>query len=160
MRTALFVARLQPLHKGHMHAIKNALRKYRLVILVGSTNRHDRNNPFSFAVRKKMVNAALSNYAKRYRIIGVPDYRSDAQWTAEVMRKARFDLVLSGSAWVRRCLSAFPAETPEMLKRREYNATRIRRLMRQGKKWRRLVPKEVAEIILQSAATRSSGKRS
>lgn len=148
MKTALFVARLQPLHKGHLYALRMALKKYdKLVVLIGSTNRHDKSNPFSFALRKKMLRAALKGYKKRYKIIGVPDFSSDARWSLAVKRKAKFDAVVSGSPWVKRCLSNFDVEKPKMLNRKRYNATYIRRLMKKGSGWQKLVPKEVVKII-------------
>ena len=147
MKTALFVGRFQPLHRGHLYAMKHALKNYRLVILIGSTNKRDENNPFSFALRKRMIETALARYRNRIRITGVPDCRSDARWT-KMVKKARFDVVISGSRWVKKCFEGFPLEKLKMIKRKEYNATHIRKLMKKGKKFSHLVPKEVAEIIM------------
>ncbi|MFH0832501.1 MAG: adenylyltransferase/cytidyltransferase family protein [Candidatus Aenigmatarchaeota archaeon] len=143
---ALFPGRFQPLHRGHLHAIKSVLKKFdKVVIMIGSINKSDENNPYSFLKRKKMLNAALKKYKNRYRIIGIADI-DDNKWTKAV-NKAKFDVVVTGNSWVKKCLRGFKTIKPSLLKPKTYNATRIRYLMKNGKKWQHLVPKEILTII-------------
>jgi len=56
-RTALMVARIQPLHFGHCRIIDRMIRNYEKVILcIGSSQKsRERWDPYTFEERKKMV---------------------------------------------------------------------------------------------------------
>lgn len=144
--TALFVARLQPLHKGHVYALKHLFKRYpKVVIAVGSINKKNSENPFSFQERREMLDAVLGGYKRRYNIIGIKDYKSDKKWLEEISRKARFDIVVTGNAWTKRCFIRHKIIKPGMLKPSIYNATRIRKLIRGN--WQGYVPKQIIPII-------------
>jgi len=148
MAIALFIGRFQPFHKGHEYVIKSILKKFdKIVIVVGSINRSDDENPYTFAQRKQMINAVLKNYRSKYRIISIPDTNSDQQWVNNITKKAKFDIVVTRSAWTKKCFSGFSILEQRMLKPRIYNATRIRKLMRSKKKWEDCVPKPALKII-------------
>jgi nicotinamide-nucleotide adenylyltransferase len=148
MAIALFVGRFQPFHKGHEHAIKSILKKFdKIVIAVGSINKNDEENPYTFAQRKGMINAVLKNYRSKYRIISIPDTNSDQHWVKNIIKKAKFDVVVTRNAWTKKCFSEFSILEQRMLKPRIYNATRIRKLMQSKKKWEDCVPKPVLKII-------------
>ena len=147
-KTALFVARLQPPHKGHMNAIREILKKYKkIVIAVGSINKHDKNNPFSFHERKSMLNAVLRKYKNRCKIIGVQDVKSDRKWAKEIMKKAKFDVVVTANPWTAKCFSGYKIVKPKMVNQKKYNGTRIRKMIRENKQWKSLVPKQIVPII-------------
>lgn len=143
MKTALFVGRFQPLHKGHVHAIKGAMKKYRVIVAIGSTNKADENNPFPFQARKKMLRAVFP----RIKVIGMPDCKTDKEWLGRLEKKARFDMVVSGSPRAGKWFPGSVIEKPVMLDRRKYNATRIRKLIKSGKRWQHLVPRKVVILI-------------
>ena len=57
---ALFPGRFQPLHKGHIHAIESAMKRFdKVIIMVGSVNKRDVNNPYSFLKRKKIITKSV-----------------------------------------------------------------------------------------------------
>ena len=102
---ALFVGRFQPLHKGHLHAMRRILQRFdELVVAIGSINKADGGNPFSFGERKQMIRLALGKkLMKRARVIGVPDVGKDKKWAKSIAEKMDFDVVVTGNGWVRRC---------------------------------------------------------
>ncbi len=145
MQTAIFILRAQPLHKGHVHAIKQLRKKYKVVVALGSTNRKDSKNPFSCITRRKMLRSVFRNI----RIIGIEDSADDDEWIRSVKKKAKFDVVVSGNPWVRRCFSDYETAKPELFGPDKYDASEIRKLMRNGKRWEHLVPVSVAKIIIE-----------
>src|SRR3989338_3284592 len=104
---ALFVARLQPMHKGHLHAIKKILEKYdSILIAIGSSDAsRQRANPFSFEERKQMVKTVLKNenILDRCEVVGIPDIADDKKWVEEI-KKYDFDVVITGNDWTKKCL--------------------------------------------------------
>jgi len=153
MKTAIFVGRFQPFHKGHEFTIKPLFKKFdKIIIVIGSTNKKNKENPFSFNERRRMINKVFSNYRNRYKIIGMPDIGIDKKWAKSIMKKARFDAVVTGNSWTKRCFKKFGIEVikPRFIKPKTYNASRIRKLIRKNKNWEKLVPKGVVKIIKKS----------
>lgn len=149
--TALYIGRFQPLHKGHVYALKKLFQKYRkVIIVVGSTNKKDEKNPFGFGERKSMLAAALKKYKGRYKTLGMPDFSRDDRWTKEVIRRAemeRSNIVVTHNPWTKRCFAGYKIVKPALLNPKKYNATGIRKLIRQEKNWQSLVPEGVIPII-------------
>lgn len=148
--TVLFVARLQPLHRGHIHAIKSIIRKFgKIVIAIGSEQEsRTSRNPFSFKERKAMLRKVLEKEGIAAKIIGVRDFHDDAKWAKAVERRCKFDVVVTGNAWTRRCFRGkYPVKTPDLLKPEKYSSTRVRMMMRKEKRWKGLVPKKIYEYI-------------
>jgi len=143
---ALFIGRFQPFHKGHLHAIKKAMRKYEVIVGIGSADKSNTKlNPFSFQERKRMIEACLD---EKVKIIDAEDKRSDEEWANYLISKIDFDVVITGSEWVKQCFkNKKEVIEPEFLQPEKYNATKIREFMAKGKKWEHLVPREVARII-------------
>lgn len=143
----LFVGRFQPLHVGHVHAIKKAMEKYGdVTIVIGSINKHDKDNPFVFEERKKMVKAVFPNA----KVIGIPDVYDDSLWVKLIEEKVKFDLVVTGNGWTKRCFenAGYKVIEPDFLEPEKYNATKIRTLMlKNDRSWRKLLPEEVVKIV-------------
>lgn len=152
MTTALFVGRFQPLHKGHVRVIKNLLRRFeKIIIAIGSIQeKRTEKNPFSFAERRKMLKLVFNKEiaSGRIEIIGVKDEKSDEKWTRKIMKRARFDTVITGNPWVAKCFRG--KKTVKMIKLWKpevYNGTVIRKIMKKHKDWKKFVPKEIISYI-------------
>jgi len=98
-----------------------------------------------------MIVAALAGEPKlrgKYSFELLPDVGNDKRWTKLVLSKTKFEVVVTGNKWVKRCLSPYAkVETPDFLRRAEYNATRIRTLILKGGKWKKLVPPKVVKVL-------------
>jgi nicotinamide-nucleotide adenylyltransferase len=145
-KVAVFPGRFQPLHLGHVHAIRQAMKKYKVIIVIGSTNKQDAENPFTFEQRKKMIRAV---FGRGIKIIGVPDVYNDLKWVKSIEAKVKFDLAITGNEWSKRCFTkaGYKIVEPDLLEPEKYKATRIRNLISKNQDWENLVPKEVSKLI-------------
>lgn len=141
----LFILRAQPLHKGHLYAIKKAAKKFKVIIGIGSSNvKNTFENPFSFKERKEMLRLA----GIKQKIVPIPDVGNCEKWTNKILKRIDFDLVISGNEWVKECFEGKKRVLkPEFLEPEKYKATRIREKIGKGEKWEHLVPKNVACYI-------------
>lgn len=148
---ALFVGRFQPLHKGHLHALKRVLREFDFVTIgIGSANNAGGGkNPFTYEERRRMLLLALQGVPlTKFKIIAIPDFFDDVKWTRYVTSHAKFDVVVTGSRWVRRCLKGkAKIVSPNYLQRRTYSATNVRRKIISGKSYSTLVPHKVFAFL-------------
>jgi len=150
MKTALFVGRFQPLHLGHLKAIKWILEKYdKIIIVIGSSQESNtEKNPFTAEERKEMINETLkSEHTKKYEIIEIPDVYDDDAWVKSILEKAKFDTVFTMNHWVKRCFEKFNITVKDHPKFGNISASNIRKRMKEGKEWENLVPKEVVKIV-------------
>ena len=80
-KIGVFIARFQPLHKAHLHVIKQALKECdKLVIMLGSSNKENiPRNPFNFRLRKELLSESLSNEhdMTRIQIFQFPDWSEE-----------------------------------------------------------------------------------
>ena len=146
-KVAVVIGRFQPLHKGHVYAIKKAIEKFeKVIIVVGSTNEKNTfKNPFSFKERKEMLRRV---FGKKIKIIGIPDMPENRKWVKELLKKVNFDVAISGSPRTQKCFNGIKKVLkPDFLRPKIYKGTRIRKKMAKGEKWEHLVPKEVAGYL-------------
>ena len=152
MKPGLFVGRFQPLHNGHMMALESAFSKAgELVIGVGSSNESNTHeNPFSFEERRMMIEKALSKYAGRFEVHGIPDYNDDVKWINYIRENLpSFGVVYTNSGREASIFSGnrFAVEELPFYERKKYSATEVRKRMLSGGDWRKLVPAAAAEVI-------------
>jgi nicotinamide-nucleotide adenylyltransferase len=155
VKRGLFVGRFQPIHKGHLEAIKDVLNEVdELVIVVGSAQySHRKDNPFTAGERVTMIRKALEEAeipASRWWIVPVPDVHIHMVWVSEVVGYVpKFDVIYSNEPLTKRlCTEAGFKVKPFPLHKREfYSATEIREKMLNGNDWKTLVPKSVAKVI-------------
>ncbi len=103
----LFVGRFQPFHLGHWDIIKKYyLKGFFIKIGIGSSEKaHEKENPFTFNERMKMVQLVMKKQGIRhYSIFALPDFKgSDLKWKRNVRKiVGDFDFLVTGNSWVRK----------------------------------------------------------
>ena len=152
MPTALFVGRFQPLHKGHVRIIKKLIQRFeKIIIAIGSIQeKRTEKNPFSFYERKKMLELVFDKEISsgKIRIIGVKDEKSDERWSLKIIKRVKFDVVVTGNPWVVKCFKGKkPVKTIKLWKPEMYNGTLIRKMIGKNEEWKKLVPKEIVSYL-------------
>ena len=73
LKTAIYIGRFQPFHKGHMEIFKKAIkRNNQVAILVMDSQGVGKKNPFNFRYVKKKINEYLKEYDDKFIIIKIP----------------------------------------------------------------------------------------
>lgn len=87
----VFIGRLNPLHDGHLHAIRNGLRQVdHLVIALGSaTGRRTLRDPLTYSERLEMLHLAFTSQEyQRVTVVPIRDVLyNDFLWAFEVRKK-------------------------------------------------------------------------
>ena len=155
-KIALIIGRFQPLHHGHIYILKQILKSYQKVkIGIGSSQLSNTlNDPFTSIERKAFLQTALKERkipSKKYEIFEIPDIFNAAKWIDHVISiVGEFDSVISNSPWVRELSlnKNVQVEKTNTIFKKKYNGKNIRNLiLKENKKWKSLVPKEVVELI-------------
>lgn len=75
----LIIWRFQPLHKGHILLIEKSLEQNPAsLVLIGSTNKSDEENPYSFELRKELIEGEFPT--QTIYIWRLPDFPNDTDW--------------------------------------------------------------------------------
>lgn len=153
---ALFIGRFQPLHHGHIYILKNIFKTNKKVkIGIGSSQlSYTLNDPFTSEERKKFLISALEKRgisSKRYEIFFIPDIFNAKKWVDHVISIiGEFNSIYSNSEWVRELFvnKGIKVEKKFTIFKKNFNGSNIRKLIiKNDKKWKTLVPKEVVELI-------------
>ncbi len=155
VKRGVFVGRFQPVHKGHLNAVKNVMGKVdELVIVVGSSQySHRLDNPFTAGERVTMIRRAMEEEGvspAKYWTVPVPDVHVHMMWVAQVVGYApKFDIVYTNEPLTRRLFieAGYKVKPVRFHKRKIYSSTEIRERMLSGEGWEELVPESVAEFI-------------
>ncbi|GAB4219240.1 MAG: hypothetical protein Fur009_4400 [Candidatus Microgenomates bacterium] len=146
-KKALLIGRFQPFHKGHLYLLKKTLAiAEKIIIAIGSESIFDENNPLSFEKRKQIIEKVFQkeNIIDRLeKIVGVEDFPDDNLWLENIKKQVgRFDIVVSNNEWTNSIMekAGFTVVRFPLYKRYLYEGWRIRKLIRQGKKWEDRVP--------------------
>jgi len=151
---ALIVGRFQPFHKGHLFLIKKALEKAEKIIIgIGSTNVSDENNPIDFETRKKIIKAVAykENFENRLiKIVPLDDFFNDKKWLGNVKKQiGDFNLAVGNNDWTNNILekAGYKVLKVDYYKRSLYEGWRIRKLIKEGKKWQNRVPAYIVKWL-------------
>ncbi len=153
----LFVGRFQPFHIGHLDAIKYSLKGVdELVIVIGSAQySHNTNNPFTAGERLVMVRRALLeakvDYSKLW-IVPVPDVHLHMLWVSAVEGYTpKFNVLISNEPLTKRLFmeGGYEVRTIPLFERKVYSSTFVREKIVKDNSWTELVPKSVADFILE-----------
>jgi nicotinamide-nucleotide adenylyltransferase len=153
----VYVGRFQPFHLGHIDAIKFVLDEVEeIIIVVGSAQySHNINNPFTAGERLVMVRNALEEAEVdfgRVWVVPVPDVHLHMMWVAAVEGYTpKFQIVYSNEPLTRRLFteSGYKVKGIPFFERQFYSSTVVREKMQVDDSWRTLVPKSVADFIIE-----------
>lgn len=149
----LVIGRFQPLHKGHLGAMTEALEACDdLVVVIGSAEQsHTSDNPFTAGERYQMFLSTFSEEElARLHVIPVRDVNRYAAWVSHVESYVPpFDVVFSNNDLTRSLFSdaGYGARRTKAYRPGSYSGTEIRRRIATGGKWQHLVPAPVAGIV-------------
>ena len=153
MKTAAFIGRFQPFHKGHLSAVREILGENdQLKIVLGSFKKnHTQNNPLNGDERYSIIKNVLESegFGGRFEIFSMPDYSNDNRWVDELFKlTGDLDVVYTANEHTKRCLvSRVKVRMQNMYEPETYNATSVRELIRKGRDWEDRVPDSVAKEL-------------
>ena len=151
----LFLGRFQPLHKGHVHALKEIFEKEKkLFVAIGSAQAsYTPSNPFSASERFEMIESVLEKQnipCSRYWIIPVPDIHNYPRWVNHVKQFVPpFGIFYTGSDTSARLFKdhGIPVNRISLLKKPLYSGKEIRRRIIADEEWHSLVPQTIVNLI-------------
>lgn len=149
----LMIGRFQPLHKGHVSAIREALACCDdLVVVIGSAElSHTADNPFTAGERYQMLLSSLADDERsRVHIIPIRDVNRYAAWVSHVESYVPpFDIVFSNNDLTRSLFSqaGYDSRRTKAYNSKTYKGTEIRRRIVAQEKWQHLVPAPVASMV-------------
>ncbi|MBI2551508.1 adenylyltransferase/cytidyltransferase family protein [Candidatus Uhrbacteria bacterium] len=151
--TCLFVGRFQPFHKGHLLVVQGMAKMCdKTIIAIGSTNKKDKDNPYTAEERRDMIQRALQAVdiipMHDVSFVEMPDVSSDDEWTRQLLEKTGdIDLVWTGDENVKVCFEKKKTEVKWIKEVPGISATEVRKRVREGGDWKALVPPEVASSM-------------
>jgi nicotinamide-nucleotide adenylyltransferase len=147
-KTALVIGRFQPMHLGHLKAIKEILGKHaKLIVIIGSSQEgRTQKNPFSAKEREAMISGCLKEEGLlgRTAIYLLPDQNNHPKWVEKVLGIAKNGQVVYSGNWLVQSLLKSKYEVHTMKSNVKISATQIRQMIKKGNpKWKEFVPKQI-----------------
>lgn len=146
-KIALIIGRFQPFHLGHLYLLKKTLKiAEKVVVGIGSASLYDENNPLDYETREKIIKAVFYKEKiedRLLKIVPLEDFFNDKKWLDNVkIKTGKFNVVVSNNDWTNNIFEKanFQVKRFPYYKRKLYEGWRIRKLIRQGKKWKTRIP--------------------
>ncbi len=147
------IARWRPVHLGHQAIFRAlCLSGGDVLIGIGSSNRYNARNPFTFEETRDMIQLVLAEFSN-YQISAVPDLDDGPRWRAMVKDLfGALDLFVTENPYVMNLLKddyrvIRPVELIPPQERVPADGSGVRRAMARGEDWESLIPPVVAEYI-------------
>ncbi len=136
----LFIARFQPIHKGHIKVIEEILNEVDelLVVIAAAQISHTLKNPLTAGERLEMVREALQEYGitlDKVWLLPAQDILDNALWVYHLKRLLPpFDIMFSNNPFTRNLFeeTGFPTQQTDIYDRERYSATKIRERLISG----------------------------
>lgn len=156
-KTGIVIGRFQPFHNGHKFLIEKALGDCEKIILgIGNAEGTGENDPISWKKRKNILEDFVRSEEIEDRILSIiplTNNPSDEIWLKNLIGETGpVDVVIGNNEWVNGIFenAGIPAIRPGHLERERLEGTKIRRLIREGKKWEDRVPSYLVGSIKKS----------
>jgi len=151
----VIIGRFQPFHLGHAWLIKKSLEKFsKLIILIGSSNIEDENNLWDLEKRVEMLNAFIKHEGLEKKIIKIDDVidiPDDDMWLLIALEKIGNNkfVVIGDNEWVNKIFekAGYKVWRSGYFDRARLQGVKIRKLMKNKKKWQDTVPEYLIELI-------------
>lgn len=151
----VLIGRFQPFHFGHAWLIKKAIKKFnKIIILIGSSNINDSNNPWSAEKRKKMLQLFLENEGLERKVIKIDeiiDVPDDDEWLRIALKKIgnRNFAVVGDNEWVNGIFekAKYNVWRTGYFKRESYEGAKIRKLLINKKNFSDRIPTYISYLI-------------
>lgn len=148
------VARWKPVHRGHAPVLRALCRRAGTALVgVGSSNRYNARNPFTFEESADMVRLVLGGRTN-FEVLAVPDLDDGPRWRDLVAGLfGPLDLFVTDNPYVAHLLSGTfrvvrPVELVPVRERVPLDGTAVRREMAKGDGWLDMVPPGVGRYIV------------
>ncbi len=125
----------------------------RVLVGLGSPNKHDRRNPFTADESAAMIDLVLRPRFSNYELVRVRDLDDGPRWRELVLATfGPLDLFVTANDYVRSLLAkdyriVHPASLVPRAKHVPIDATMVRDAMAREEPWEHLVPPEVARFL-------------
>jgi len=154
IKRALFIGRFQPVHEGHVYAIKKLLKKYKeIVVVIGSSeDLFTKDNPFTCGERIEMIRHCFSQSdIAKIILVPVPDVNDNRIWVDHVLAHIpQVNEVYSNNQLVKMLFSqhGILVKSMDFHDRGPKEGETIRRLMAENDPaWKKHIPKKAVEFL-------------
>ncbi|MDH3488883.1 MAG: nicotinamide-nucleotide adenylyltransferase [Nitrosopumilus sp.] len=149
------MGRFQPFHLGHLNLVTQILNECDEVIIAITSSQFNylEKDPFTAGERIEMIHNSLKDASldlNNIFIVSLENQFNIATWASYLKSTLPyFDKVYSGNDYVSMLLSdsGIDVVKPVFLDRPQFNATKIRNMIKMNDNWKELVPNAVYELL-------------
>lgn len=155
MIIGILIGRFQPLHKGHVKAIKFSIENSnKLFIIIGSSEKsHQERNPFTFEEREKMIELALSEEKldNKIEIVPIKDAKNHSEWILSIKDVIEdYNVVFTNDELTEKLFRKNNTKVVNvtLLDRKNLSSTEVRKRIKSDNKWENLTLPIVADYLV------------